>query len=626
MIASFFKQNTVLAPPIVIITYLMTIILGLIPLNYTMPMAGAQVTITDAERTTAHLPHPNNEVSVEWQAVSLPDDWRQYNQPKQQDAWYRTTFTTPEHKPNQQLAIFVPPVTMNAAIYLNGVLLGDGGQFSGPVSRNWTTPLLLRIPSTLMREKTNTLHIRVKSDFYNTGYLGNVYIGDSDALAAHFQTIYFLRSDLLLLSMLLLIILGTCTGVLWFVSKPQKELGLFSLGAFLWCFHDLKLLIKNPPLNTDIWDALGFLSLGYFAIICIFFAHHYLNMRHPGVERAVLIWAALSTVIMLFSPSQEWMHLYANYIWYSSALLMGAYALALLFKRALETNLYELHLLCSSAILIILFASHDMWMILGYGDWGEGYYTQYSAVLLLTYSFIILLRRLIHTTQAVTSMNQQLEQKVEEATLALTENYQKVHKLEHQRILLEERERITREMHDGMGGNLVSILAMVEEGNSPRHQLIIALKEALIDLRLVIDSLDAHEEDLLTVLAMYRNRYESRLQSADIHFVWKVADIPEQQGLGPQKALHIMRILQEATTNIIKHANAKSITITTETSTLNGQPAATIVVHDDGAGFQHPAQKGKGLYNMKRRAELLQGTLHVYPSSSGTRVVLTCPV
>ncbi len=73
--------------------------------------------------------------------------------------------------------------------------------------------------------------------------------------------------------------------------------------------------------------------------------------------------------------------------------------------------------------------------------------------------------------------------------------------MERQQTIAEERQRIMSDMHDGIGGQLISTLSLVEKGSLSSAEVAAVLRECLEDLRLTIDSLEPTDNDLLTVLA-----------------------------------------------------------------------------------------------------------------------------
>ena len=151
-----------------------------------------------------------------------------------------------------------------------------------------------------------------------------------------------------------------------------------------------------------------------------------------------------------------------------------------------------------------------------------------------------------------------------------------------------------------------------------------ALRDCIDDLRLAIDSLEPTDDDLLPVLGNLRYRIEGRLKQQGIALEWKVEEVPKLACLTPQNVLHILRILQEAFTNIVKHAGANRIQVETGVQPARGR--MFIRVRDNGCGFSHPRAEGRGLANMLRRARTIGGDLHVLPTDQGTTLELLLPV
>ena len=197
-----------------------------------------------------------------------------------------------------------------------------------------------------------------------------------------------------------------------------------------------------------------------------------------------------------------------------------------------------------------------------------------------------------------------------------------MHQLERQSAAVEERQRIMRDMHDGLGAQLISTLSLVEYGDLAREQLVAVLRECLDDLRLTIDSLESTENDLLTVLGNFRYRLEPRLKSRGIHLDWQVKDLPKLACLTPRNVLHVLRILQEAFTNILKHAHANTVKLETG---IAGEPGKVFVsVSDNGIGVSND-HAGHGFTNMRRRAQAIGGTLDIVSAATGTMITLSLP-
>ena len=226
--------------------------------------------------------------------------------------------------------------------------------------------------------------------------------------------------------------------------------------------------------------------------------------------------------------------------------------------------------------------------------------------------------------------NDEIERRAEQAAqvvrTSLEQRFKHLSILDRNRILENERERILAELHDGVGGQLVAMLAMVENGETSADALKEALRVALDDLRLMIDSLDTVDGDLPVVLGMFRSRIEPRLLAQNIRFDWQVGDLPPMHSLGPHEVLQILRILHEAVTNIIKHANASVITVMTGLiKREDAQERIFVEIRDNGSGIQGVVRDGYGMDNMRRRALEIGGELYIESQSSGTGIRLFLP-
>jgi signal transduction histidine kinase len=206
----------------------------------------------------------------------------------------------------------------------------------------------------------------------------------------------------------------------------------------------------------------------------------------------------------------------------------------------------------------------------------------------------------------------------------LAANYARLSALEGERARSDERERLMRDMHDGIGGQLVQALAMTEH-REDGADLAEVLRASLDDLRLLIDT-SAHEgEDLGALLAGLRSRLRRRLEVAGLRVDWPLVAAPALPRLTPHRALQLVRVLQEAVANVLKHAQARTIRIECRLHATPDGAELQLEVADDGRGIAADAAPGRGLENMRRRAAELGGTLSI-SGGRGTRVLLRLPI
>ncbi len=203
--------------------------------------------------------------------------------------------------------------------------------------------------------------------------------------------------------------------------------------------------------------------------------------------------------------------------------------------------------------------------------------------------------------------------------------------MEQKRSIANERNRIMRDMHDGIGGQLISALAMASNEDYSRKDIETTLHHALTDLRLIIDSMDSTCEDIDSVLAVFRSRIEQQLAIHQITSHWQVGDIEQEVLLNADKRLQLVRILQEIVNNIIKHSGTSEMYVQTNMLTLHTKGAENqgmcIKITDKGRGFNiENHQRGRGIGNMQQRAKKLGAELTITSNDKGTQITIIIPL
>ena len=202
---------------------------------------------------------------------------------------------------------------------------------------------------------------------------------------------------------------------------------------------------------------------------------------------------------------------------------------------------------------------------------------------------------------------------------------------------LEERERIARDLHDGLAQVLGYIntqaLAIKKHLASGRpeeaRELVGSMEEAARhvygDIREEIMGLRAAREGLVPSLRAYLSGYG---RMAGVVPEVRISDAAEALRLPGATEIQLLRIIQEALSNVRKHAGAGSATVSLE---LAGDELL-LEVRDDGRGFDpdRPARTGWprfGLQTMRERAHALGGTFELRSTpGAGTTIVVRVPV
>jgi len=198
--------------------------------------------------------------------------------------------------------------------------------------------------------------------------------------------------------------------------------------------------------------------------------------------------------------------------------------------------------------------------------------------------------------------------------------------LKQEIILAKERERIMRDMHDGVGGHLIAALALLNSQQIPNSQIEQCLVDCLADIRIVILSLEPASSDLPTLLGMFKHNISGKIKSAGIEPDWSIGDLTGTPTLNSKKILNILRIMQESVTNVIKHSGASLLNISASKIKKDAKKYINITISDNGTSQDTCSNSGYGIKNMEKRAKELGGFIRIKPTINGTTVSLYFPI
>ena len=211
----------------------------------------------------------------------------------------------------------------------------------------------------------------------------------------------------------------------------------------------------------------------------------------------------------------------------------------------------------------------------------------------------------------------------------------------HERVLdaavLEERERLAHELHDGLAqvlgyvntqtlaiGELLSS-GRGEEAEAQVARMRKAAREVYADVREAILGLRSTRDALLPSLRSYLADYD---RMTGIKTALNVSAEVEALDLPPSVEIQLVRIVQEALSNVRKHAHAAGATVSLDVR----EDSLALEVVDDGSGFDldRPARTGWprfGLQTMRERAQAIGGTFELQSKPGlGTRVAVAVPL
>ncbi len=427
-------------------------------------------------------------------------------------------------------------------------------------------------------------------------------------------------------------------AILLSLRRPQdRGLRWFAMGCAVWGLRNL--LYINATLPGTGHGAELFLSVGVvFCGVSMGLSALYATT----LAQARLVRGLLNALLLVLTASalSLWLPLLAMPTRLFSFLLtmvaMGSVAWVLLRSPAQAEGVSPRvqHLLGWALLAQVAAGGHDFGIVLGLRPPDSPAVAFWGFTGLVVAMAVLSGARVVAALGRAENTNSELEQRVAEKNAALQTSYAAVREAELQterrQARTQERERLNREMHDGLGAQLITALRGVERGALSKEQVADALQQGLDELRLLMDASDLGRS-LHGALLAWRNRWEDRLLAVGIALEWQLDPALEAVELGSDTTLQIMRILQEATTNVVKHAGASLLQVNASLAHDN----LVLQISDNGCGLPPvldcatSAGKGRGLRNMRQRCEQFGGTLQVEPlrpPQTGTSVRLTLAI
>ncbi|MFM6986086.1 MAG: sensor histidine kinase [Hydrogenophaga sp.] len=188
-----------------------------------------------------------------------------------------------------------------------------------------------------------------------------------------------------------------------------------------------------------------------------------------------------------------------------------------------------------------------------------------------------------------------------------------------------ERKHWIREIHDGLGSELISLQILAENVKNDRDMgdLKNNISNSIEQLRMMVNCVSDQRHTIPSLLGDMRYRLEKRMKSAKIDLKWNVDPSTPLPHVNSVTALNMQRIILEAITNILKHAQAQTV----EVSMLTEDDELVVRISDDGKGFHwDQANSGRGITHMKERAQLCGGAVHWTSTGPGTEVQIRMPI
>jgi signal transduction histidine kinase len=525
-------------------------------------------------------------------------------------------------------SIYLPRFTNGVVVTVNGVEILDSRRDPSANRADRATPEIAVIPASLLRDGSNELAIRLYVWGPISGFLDKVYAGADESLRPTYErrTLWFVTLPIVFAAWQG--ILAVILIVMWAMRRGEAAYGalaaamaLGAIQAFLLSAVDQP---AHPELNATLLTSAPLESGLMLAFTILFFGRKWPRPLAPLIflPGVVLILVGLfgnpgviRQFFVFFGIPAVGLHL----------LLIAAIVAWSAMRRPDVPGL----LFGCGLTVVLTSLLHDVLEVVDFIPDDRVFFTRLSYSALLVAIGAGLTWRFAQALNRVDGFAAHLVVQLREAEDKLKASFARERERERAAALARERTRLMRDLHDGLGGQLVSIVALSER-NTESGGIGDAARAALKDLRLVIDSMDDIGGDLMLALASWRDRAAAQLRPHEIALDWRAVPpgLPVYPELRPGHVIQIVRILDEAVTNAVKHAGARHIMVSIETLKGDAGEHGCITVADDGKGFAVDGEQRKasrGLHNMKSRAARCGAELELSSGEGGTTVRLQLP-
>ena len=554
-------------------------------------------------------------------------------------AWYRGRFDVPgEGDVPATWAVYLPFFYQGGQIWVNGRFAGNVPESTPDMHVRWERPQLVTLPPELLKPKGNLLAIRAAAAPTSAmQYFPRVAVGPLADLQPRADRRTFWVFTMAQVTVVVCLLVAGFVLFIYWRRRSEVLYGLFGLATALWGLRTLTFVIERMPAdNWQLWRITYLALTGGFIVVLAFFTFRLAGIRKPALEKAlVAYWIIGPLWLSLAGISAE---PFIDHVWSTGLVPIGLSILGVSVWSMLRQRTLAAAVMPLTLVIAVLAGVHDylmQWDMDLLARWLPYWANQrifllhYGAMAvllgmggLLAARFTEALSSLQSANRNLADLNETLELRVAQREQHLAANFERMADMQREHAAVQERQLIMREIHDGLGSRLFTSLLRVERGDMTDQQIAEALRDCIADMRLAFDAL-APDDEFQATLGNFLFRWRTQMQEAHIQPTWTI-DVPEGGlHLARQPALHLLRIAQEALTNVLKHARARNVRI--ELHAREGM--LELEVADDGTGTDlSNGTAGRGVANMRARARQMGAELEFRSGASGTRVMLRMPL
>ncbi len=485
-------------------------------------------------------------------------------------------------------------------VYINGQTITEQGSITPPIQNRMLRPAYLRVPQDALELGVNSVQATVTNRPGMYQRLDPFYLTDANHIERYAAAIVWLHRDALVLSIGVMTTMVVLALLLYGLAHSSPLYLWFAAAATFAALRSGFFLLVQPE-----WEALR-VSM-YFAgsnlqLVCLVGLIG--ALLHPEKWRryvALLFGSAVGVCCLLLYARVDPLTggFVANVFTYFVFVITAPWIVAGIALHYRDGHSIAGQWALALAMASVMLSLSDLFPIL-WRQQSANVQLANLAPLPIVVSFAIIAAQRYHAT--VTALRDAHSQRV----LAV-EN---------------ERTRIKRDVHDGVGGRMAGLLMMARR----EHPTLAShLEASLQELRVILDSLDVSSTGSLSLaLEQFRRRLEPWLVDHNLRSSWHI-NVSEDTQIDRSLQVAILRILQELINNCLRHANATEI----ELRMTRVGNSFSLEVRDDGEGIGDPSGAlfgAGGLGGIRERLSALGGTIDVSTLHPGAQIRVLLPL
>ena len=590
---------------------------------------------TDA--APVHASPPVNIAAVTLGALARPGQFsvlplpvRSYREQRELSSFRASAeFFMPSAPQGAHWVLYTQDLRDGGTLSINGVEVGAVPTATQDVTVRHLQPFMFDIPGGVLRAGRNTL-VRQWSVMENHVFVPRMMIGSREDVAPIYEQRYFWQYTMSQVSFVFAAIIALILLGLYWQNRSAQQYLWAGASALGWGILNLAyFLTPIPVLLFAYWQLVIHCGIWAFSAGGNFYLLQDCGVRNRWYRQLSVAWGVVFFAAYILNFWITGQTFWPDYtlVWHAGLAAFGLYPIARLVIAAWQQRRLRHLVYLMITLSGVTAGALDAATISGLKfSPSNGYLLQSVAPVWFTAICFALITDFSRSLRAQREQQQQLALQLEAQKQELELLHARERHSQEQQAAALERTRIMQDMHDGLGSQLVSSLAMAHSGSLSAAQTYDLLRSCIDDLRLAIDSASLAHDSLQLALGNLRFRMAPRLQAAGITLCWSALDLSADLALPQQHQLPVLRIIQESITNTLKHAQASTLSV----GVTNTATQLTVDIHDDGAGFDVEAARhntsGKGLNSLEKRARVLGAQLAITSTGYGTRTLLVVPL